>query len=883
MDPLEQRPGARPPARLRDHWILALLVLASFALHLWRIEAKGIWWDESLSLYRARFDLLTILSNRITFPGHLSHDLHPPLYFVQLYAMIRAAGESDLVLRLPAVGWATLLVPLLYAMGVRLRGRRAGLIAATLGTLSPFYLWYAQETRMYTMVAALALASIYTLWRALTERNWKWGLACALITAAAVATQYLFLLLLAVELVVALFLTPLRVGHPHRASQPLANRSRPFFKRPVALTLVGGAVVLLPILGVLGYRAWKLIPTLAPGRAYIALPAMLADALHVFSLGISWKPHGLWPYHLLFGLVFLGGLVSLWRRPPTWERAGARAVGRGRGAALTLLVGAILFPAVVMWCVSLFVPIYMGSRYLIASSPAFYLGLAVGLDAVGTASLARRTVAQGPRTRALAAVPAVALGLVLLAGMGYSDYQYFYDPTFSVKEDHRAAADVVVRHERVGDVVVVTAPENIPAFEHYYRGNLPVVGLPRYVMTGDPDPDEVAADLAALTNEYDRIWLVHCRIEFSDPKERVTTWLDGNTLLLDRWSFPSTGSLMTVSTYLTQHPQQASPAPSTLPAGIFGEQLALVDYVARYSGPDGAAHQTTRQGLTGNPAGLPPVGDGQSLALTLYWQVLAELPDYKASLRLVDGKGVLWAQEDREPYMYYPTAQWPVGEMVRHEAGLRVPPGTPPGVYHLQLWVYQADTGESLGFHAQGAKEEAPFASLGQVVVAPVMRAHLPSQTVERELLPEGVTQPRLSTRFGPTLELLGYTATPDQARAGDRVQLDLYWWARADVEQDGELVVNWQDEAGRTWHTATHSLTGSDYPTTDWRAGQVVRGIVRVKVPEGAPAGTHTLHILVRDRASEEFLPLRRGLLPWAGHDLPIATITILPSVEGG
>ncbi|NLG48945.1 MAG: hypothetical protein GX552_02395 [Chloroflexi bacterium] len=875
MAPLESRPDARPSARLRDHWILVLLVLASFALHLWRIEAKGIWWDESLSLYRARFDLLTILSNRITFPGHLSHDLHPPLYFVQLYAMIRAAGESDLVLRLPAVGWATLLVPLLYAMGVRLRGRRAGLIAATLGTLSPFYLWYAQEARMYTMVAALALASIYTLWRVLAERNWKWGLACALITAAAIATQYLFILLLPIELVIALCLRPPRLLRLRQTGQP-----RPALKRPVVLALVGGAVVLLPILGVLGYRAWRLIPTLAPGRTYIALPAILADALHVFSLGLSWKPHGLWPYHLLFGLVFLGGLISLWRRPPTWEGAGERAVGRGRGAAFTLLLGAILFPAIVMWFVSLFVPIYMGSRYLIASSPAFYLGLAVGLDALVLHAPTR------PR-RALAAVPAVALGLTLLAGMAYSDYQYFYDPAFAVKEDHRAAAEVVARHERVGDVVVVTAPENVPAFEHYYQGHLPIVGLPRYVMTGDPDPDEVAADLAALTNEYDRIWLVHCRIEFSDPKERVTTWLDGNTMLLDRWSFPSTGSLMTVSSYLTQHPQVASPAPATPPAGTFGEQLALVDYVARYRGPEGNTHQLTRPELAGDPAGLPPVGDGQSLALTLYWQALAELPAYKTSLRLVDGNGVLWAQEDREPYMYYPTDQWPTGEMVRHETGLRVPPGTPPGVYHLQLWVYRADTGESLGFHEQGATDAAPCALLGQVVVGPVMRTHpagtpLSPRLVEREFMPEGVTRPRLSARFGPTLQLLGYAATPDQARGGDRVQLDLYWQAQADVEVDGELVVNWQDEAGHTWHTATHSLTGSDYPTTAWQAGQLVRGIVRVKVPEGAPAGTHTLHLLVRDRATGEFLSLQRGLLLWAGHDLPTARVTILPPAEG-
>jgi hypothetical protein len=52
--------------------------------------------------------------------------------------------------------------------------------------------------------------------------------------------------------------------------------------------------------------------------------------------------------------------------------------------------------------------------------------------------------------------------------------------------------------------------------------------------------------------------------------------------------------------------------------------------------------------------------------------------------------------------------------------------------------------------------------------------------------------------------------------------------------------------------------------------------------VPEGAPAGTHTLHLLVRDRATGEFLSLQRGLLLWAGHDLPTARVTILPPAEG-
>ena len=189
-----------------------ILVVFSFGLHMWRIDAKGIWWDESLSLYRAQQTVPYIVSGRIDFAGSSSVDQHPPLYFLLLHGWIRLSGETDLALRFPSVFFATLLVPLLYAMGVRLRSARAGSLAALFGALSPFYLWYAQEARMYTMATALGLASIWLLWRALTERKWACGLASSLLACAAAATQYLLALIVPCEVLLAFFLWPRRTA-----------------------------------------------------------------------------------------------------------------------------------------------------------------------------------------------------------------------------------------------------------------------------------------------------------------------------------------------------------------------------------------------------------------------------------------------------------------------------------------------------------------------------------------------------------------------------------------------------------------------------------------------------------------------------------------------
>ncbi|MBN1399815.1 MAG: hypothetical protein JXA74_03195, partial [Anaerolineae bacterium] len=81
---------------------LLALILASFLLRMWRLDAKSIWWDESLSLHRAQRDLGYILSNRIDIAGTETIDLHPPLYFALLRVFIVCCGEADLVLRFPS-------------------------------------------------------------------------------------------------------------------------------------------------------------------------------------------------------------------------------------------------------------------------------------------------------------------------------------------------------------------------------------------------------------------------------------------------------------------------------------------------------------------------------------------------------------------------------------------------------------------------------------------------------------------------------------------------------------------------------------------------------------------------------------------------------------
>jgi hypothetical protein len=847
---------SRPDAPLRPlggfphagrRWLVVALTLLSFGLHMARIDAKSIWWDESLSLYRAQHDLAYILSNRLDFPGAASTDLHPPLYFLLLHGLLRLAGDSDLVLRFPSVLFATLSVPLLYCMGMRLRGVRTGVWAAMYGALSPFYLWYAQEARMYTMLATLGLLALYTLWRAFTEHRWGWGFAMGLVAAAAVATQYLTALLLVCDVALAVCLWPRR--RVLDASDGRVQRKRR------AVLLWGGATFLL-LLVLIGHEAVQLALGPQVGRFYVSLGVILRDALHSFSLGLSMDLAQAWPLDALFGGVFLAGLISIWRDPPltTRTRHPVEDTAFARAAGLAVLLGYTLLPILGMWLFSLLAPVYMNSRYLIMCSPAFYLGLGVGLDGLARW---RRGVAW-------------LLGAILLLGMGVSVYRYFFDEAYRTKEDYRSAARFVAAHEYLDDVIVVTAPENLPAFQHYYRGDLQVLGLPDVALSGNPDAGQIADDLTRLTSSHARLWLVHCRTMFSDPQDLVTKWLDAETTLVDRWNYPSYGSDVTLSVYQPHAEFQATePVRETL--GEFDGRLALVEGTLHYIDTNGQLRVTSTL-RPGEQCLLSPEGitAGKALALSSVWQAVREMGTYKTSLRLLDARGVLCAQADSAPSPERPTSQWPVGASMREESGLRVPLGTPPGVYRLQLWVYDAQDGHALSFQPRGGQPQ-PAAELGEVTV---VRAPQPPRM--ESFLSETARRPSWESVFGGELELLAYDAAPRTLKPEDTLGIELYWRARRGMSQDYELLINWEDARGRVWHTSVEQPAGVDYPTSLWQRDELVRALVRVKVPSDASVGTHKVYILLRGTGGQAPLWLRQGLVPWTGHAFQLATVTL-------
>lgn len=188
--------------KISRRFILAFILLAAFALRLYRLGIASLWYDETVSTFLARQDLIDLTR-------HTAGDIHPPLYYYLLHFWIQFAGSSEFSFAFVSLTFGMLLIALVYRVAREWFSAQVALIAAFLVAISPYNLWYSQEVRMYTMGAFLGLASVYFLMRMLTSRlatgDWRLiffsrdFISYAIVSALGIYTLYYFAFLIVFE------------------------------------------------------------------------------------------------------------------------------------------------------------------------------------------------------------------------------------------------------------------------------------------------------------------------------------------------------------------------------------------------------------------------------------------------------------------------------------------------------------------------------------------------------------------------------------------------------------------------------------------------------------------------------------------------------------
>lgn len=144
-------------------WLAVLITLAGGGLRVLRLDSKGMWLDETFSVWLAKHSVVDLLH------WTAQIDQHPPLYYLLLHFWIGRDGDTPYHVRLLSVLFGAGAIPIIYLIGKRMSGAVVGLAAAMLLAVSPFNIYFAQETRMYTLLTFNAALAIYALVRLLTD------------------------------------------------------------------------------------------------------------------------------------------------------------------------------------------------------------------------------------------------------------------------------------------------------------------------------------------------------------------------------------------------------------------------------------------------------------------------------------------------------------------------------------------------------------------------------------------------------------------------------------------------------------------------------------------------------------------------------------------
>ncbi len=403
----------------RDVLFVAGLALGALVLRL--LATRGIWLDEATSIQQAQMPLGRMLDIM------RSTDVHPPLHHVVLWVTVRALGTAELAVRLPSLLAATALVPLLYVVANQLWDRRAGYAAATLGTVAPFAVWYAQEARMYALFMVFALLAVWLQVRILREggqlRDWA---GYVLAAAALIYTQYFGVLFVGVQ-AVAFAIAVSRGALPLRSTLawtaalialvlPLA----PFALDQFAANESAGRGFQQP-----AQAGGAVEPGAAPG-AYAALTNAAWAVLGYHSNATMTALAALWPLGLLLALALLG---------------------RGRSWPTLLVVACAAVPALALFALGQAKPFVFEVRYFVGAVPLALLLLARGLT-----SWARTPAVIA--TACATATALLALGLADQQFNGSNPRVYDFKTAVHAIEDRAEPGDVVVYSPKYVDTVV---------------------------------------------------------------------------------------------------------------------------------------------------------------------------------------------------------------------------------------------------------------------------------------------------------------------------------------------------------------------------------------------------------------------------------------------
>lgn len=164
----------------KSAYLGSFIILLGALLRMLYLSKKDLWFDEIYTI------MIADQAPRMSCA---------PLYYLLMNVWIKAFGFSAYALRLPSAIFSIASLGILLLLGKKLFDKKTALLALLLSAINPFYIWYAQEARNYSMLLFLSLASCYCLYSYVQNPKRSWFISYILITIAAIYTSYFFILM----------------------------------------------------------------------------------------------------------------------------------------------------------------------------------------------------------------------------------------------------------------------------------------------------------------------------------------------------------------------------------------------------------------------------------------------------------------------------------------------------------------------------------------------------------------------------------------------------------------------------------------------------------------------------------------------------------------
>ncbi len=465
---------------------LFILTLAT-CLRFYHLDGQSLWSDEGNSVALARRGFMEI-AQRTAF------DIHPPLYYWLLKIWLTIFGDSEMALRSLSAILGVGLVGLSGWLGQRLFSLRVGLIAAFLAVFAPLQIYYAQEARMYMLLAFLCTATVSLAWELRTAPTARlWGIAYIATVTAGLYTHYAYPLILGV------------IG------LTIVGQASCLFKKDRQDACSTMRFIIYTLIAWLFYlpwipTAWRQLTTWPSEKQAVPLLTILKTVANTLLFGLTWPIDlGIMPMVGLGLLILLTVLMIIWQTLPT-------------NFALKLLLWWLILPSG-LTCL-IYSPAFL--KFLIVATIPLTLLLAVTLEKF---------------TRPLTPASRPLILFFLTATSMFSLYHYYTNPSYA-RDNYRGIVAFIKAVGQPTDGIILNAEGQQDVFNYYYyplgfsnpKGLYP---LPRHRPL---DKAATVTELQQIVANSPKIYAVYWASPQADPRGLIENWLNRHLFkATDQW------------------------------------------------------------------------------------------------------------------------------------------------------------------------------------------------------------------------------------------------------------------------------------------------------------------------------------------------------------